>query len=186
MPSTPNSTNSYNTIAELDDYLDDSLRGGLTWEATDPDTKARAAITATRLIDRLTYEGTKTSAVQDLEFPRDGLTDKYGDALPDATTPEEVLDAHAELTLELVLDSELEARISTAEGQTFKRVKAGSVELENFLPGAFVSITRFPSRIQNLLAPFVAGADVALSENIGDSSAASQFDDCDEYGTTFP
>jgi hypothetical protein len=57
--------NSYATVAEADEYLDGSVRA-LSWSALDPDTKARALITATRLIDKQCLIGTKgTSLIVD-------------------------------------------------------------------------------------------------------------------------
>lgn len=44
------------------------------WDAASDDDKQKSLIQATRLIDRLNYEGVKTDAEQPTEFPRDGDT----------------------------------------------------------------------------------------------------------------
>jgi hypothetical protein len=176
--------NTYNLLAALNTRLGDSIRAAAAWESVDPDDQARAAITATLMLDQRVYEGTPTSAspTQTRAFPRDNLTDKYGTALPAGTTPEDMKQAHALLTYELAVDPELESRMSTA-ATAVKRVKAGSAEVENFAPGAFVAITTFPSRIENLIAPFLAGAAYTGAEDFG-TEAESQFDDCDRSDLT--
>lgn len=50
--------NSYSTVAEADVYLDNSARA-TAWSGLDDDSKARALITATRLIDKQCLLGTK-------------------------------------------------------------------------------------------------------------------------------
>lgn len=176
--------NSYNDLAELEARLGDSIRAAATWEEADPDDQARCAISATLLIDGPTYEGSPSDdpPAQTRAFPRDGLTDKYQVALPDDTTPEDVRQAHALLSFELLVDPDLEARLSTA-ATAVKRVKAGSAEVENYAPGAFVAITRFPPRVQDLLAPFILGASggnttQGSSADFG-TDGLSQFDDED-------
>lgn len=173
--------NTYNLLPALATRLGDSIRAAAAWESADPDDQARCAITATLMIDSVVYEGTPTSAAptQTRAFPRNNLTDKYGETLADGTTPEDVKQAHALLSFELLLDPDLESRISTA-ATAVRRVKAGSAEVENWAPGAFTSTTRFPARVQSLLAPFLAGSGSAGSEAEG-TGAESQFDDCDTY-----
>jgi len=175
------SGNTYNDLDALATRLGDSIRAAATWESADPDDQARCAISATLLIDEPAYEGSPSDVppAQTRAFPRDGLTDKYGAALPDGTTPEEVLQAHALLSYELLVNPDLEAQVSTAAGAV-KRVKAGSAEVENFAPGAFDPVTRFPPRVQDLLDPFLLDSNggASGSESSG-TGAESEFDDCD-------
>jgi hypothetical protein len=177
--------NTYNLIAALNTRLGDSIRAAALWESVDPDDQIRSAISATLLMDQVRYEGTPTSQppTQTRAFPRDGLTDRYGTALAANTTPEDVRQAHALLTFEVSQDPELEAQISSA-ATAVRRVRAGSVEVENFAPGAFLPITRFPPRIQDLLAPFLAGFGAATSEGAAEDFGTcdcSQFDDDDQF-----
>jgi len=51
--------NSYGTLAEADDYLADSIRAA-AWESIDPDTKKKALLTATRLLEKQTWQGSQT------------------------------------------------------------------------------------------------------------------------------
>lgn len=51
--------NTYVTVAEADAYLEDSLRGG-PWLSVDPDSKARALISAFRLFEKQKWQGTAT------------------------------------------------------------------------------------------------------------------------------
>lgn len=174
--------NTYNLLAALATRLGDSIRAAAFWESADPDDQARCAIAATLMLDAMTYEGTPTSAAptQTRAFPRDSLTDKYGTALAAGTTPEEIKQAHAILSYELLVDPELEGRISSAAAAV-RRVKAGSAEVENWAPGAFSAVTRFPARVQDLIAPFLLGSSSGLGSEATGEGAESQFDSCDTY-----
>ena len=164
------------------------------------------AVTAVQLIDAggyaaspttpaaTTSSGSGTGCTLNLTFspqllqqPRSGMTDRYEAVVSSAFTPPEIVQACMELAYELSRDPTLEGKMSTAQ-TAVRRVKAGSAEVENFAPGAFVSITRFPSEVQALIAPFLAGSaggaagvGAALS---GGTGAASQFDDCDGSNIT--
>lgn len=181
--------NSYNDLTELATILGDDIRAAAEWESADPDDQARAAITATLMIDAPRYEGTPSDdpPTQTRAFPRDGLTDRYGTTLADVTTPGDVKLAHALLSYELLIDPDLAAQISSA-ATAIKRVKADTVEVEKFAPGAFAAITRFPPRVQDLLAPFFAGSDSATTSEGGafgyGTCKPSSFDDCDTYRVT--
>jgi len=60
MVSTPiTNLNSYANLDEASAYLLDSVRGQ-TWEDLDPDSQARALLSATRLLDRQRWEGTSS------------------------------------------------------------------------------------------------------------------------------
>lgn len=51
--------NSFATLAQAASYLDDSTRA-TAWAALDPDSQARALITATRILNKQCWEGEKT------------------------------------------------------------------------------------------------------------------------------
>lgn len=251
-------SNSYAALIDAIDYLDGSISGS-SFSELDPDTQARALISATRLLERQRWEGTPsakvtvasavvaaggtgyargdiltltasanraarfevltvsgtavatvapidvglydaalagaqatssssagtgctltpTAGAQALHFPAAGATDAYGITVSANVVPPEIEQACAELAALLASDPSLEGQGSTAQ-TTPKRVKAGSVELENFAPGAFVPIRRFPASVMELIAPFLAGVDSSLLGSAAyGTDAESQFDDCD-------
>jgi hypothetical protein len=127
---------------------------------------------------------TLTSSTQPLQLPHSGMTDRYGTSVLSTTVPQEVADACMELAFRVSQDSSLEGQASTAS-DVVKRAAAGSAEVENFAPGAFVSVTRFPPEVTELIAPFLAaaGGSVVGSQAFG-TDAESQFDDCDRSELT--
>lgn len=130
---------------------------------------------------------TVTTGDQVSQMPRTGMRDRYGDVVDPNLVPPEIVEASLELALALYLDPTLEGQTSTAQ-TAVKRAKGGSAEVEFFAPGAFVSITRFPPEVQELIAPFLAGSSDGAAPEVGGSEAfgggCSQFDDCDSYGIT--
>lgn len=128
-----------------------------------------------------------TFGAQLLQVPRSGMTDRYGATVSAGVVPPEIVTACLELALGLSLDPTLEGQTSTAQ-TAVRRVRAGSAEVENFSPGAFVPVTRFPPEVQELIAPFLAGSGDAVA-GVGAAFASgtddeSQFDDCDISGLT--
>ena len=142
---------SYLSIADADDYLLAAVHGA-TWQAlSDDDAKARALITATRTIDRQEWKGTKTSDSQAGDWPRDSVG---VDGVTDGVTPQDVLDATAEIALALVDGSELQNE-ATIE-QRVQNLKAGSVSL-TFFRGIDGTQQRFPQIIMELLRKYLVG-----------------------------
>ena len=171
MPSEPvttpvDSANSYATIAEADTYLDDSVRAG-SWEFLDDDSKARALLTATRMLDRRDWDGELADEDQTLSVPRTGLAD-YGST----QFPSPIIEACIELAYELTLDSEVE---NTSQGKNTKRLKAGAAEIEYFRPGGvrgMASIKRFPEVVEEIIAPLLGGGS-SLGEAFGTDGTSS-------------
>jgi hypothetical protein len=111
-----------------------------------------------------------TSLSQVLHFPASGLVNRYGDALDATTYPTDVKLAEFELAYELLKNPSLETSIGT--GNEKKRLKAGSAEIEYFRPTIG---TRFPSIIQELLGPFLAGAGTLGAPFVSGTDVVSAF-----------
>lgn len=149
-------TNSYVDVDDADTYFEDALHAA-DWDAAGATVQPQALVTATRMIDRQNWISTKTDADQDLEFPRVGLTDKDGAALADDEVPQPVIDATCELALALIIDAEIQG--SSDAAPEFKRMKAGSVEVERFARAAYVSgASRFPTIVQELIGLWLEGS----------------------------
>ena len=178
MPSEPVTTpaetaNSYATVAEADTYLDDSVRGG-DWTFLDEDSKRRALLTATRLLDRREWAGDVADEEQTLAFPRTGLAD-YGST----QFPSPIIEACIELAFELTQDSSI---ASGSQGDNTKKLDAGGTSIEYFRPGGVkgkASITRFPESIEEIISPLL-GSGRSFGGAYG-TSESSQFDN-DPYG----
>lgn len=171
-------TNSYISRANADTYFLDSLRN-TSWSALSTTVKDQALITATRMIDRQTWAGAKTSSSQALQWPRTGVTDAYGNAVDSSAVPQAVIDATCELALALALDPTIET--NTSSGSNIKRVSAAKgTDIEFFRP---TSGGRFPTIIQELLKAFTGGsASVAsVGGEVSGNCGVSQFT-CNPYG----
>lgn len=109
-------------------------------------------------------------AAQVLSFPRTGLYDKDGVALSGLAVPQAIKDAVCEYAYELSQDPSLETGRNSDD--LTKRLKAGSVEIENFR--AVTRTGRFPYVVQELIGLFLA-ASTALAapyaSGTGDESA---------------
>lgn len=60
MPEVVVGVNAYGLVSEADSFLDGSVTAGPVWTGVPPDTKKRSVISATRLIERQTFNGTAT------------------------------------------------------------------------------------------------------------------------------
>lgn len=161
----------YADIATIDLYMEaEASAYGAAWRArTDPDAKARDAITATRLLDRQKWPGTKTDEFQDLEFPRDGMG---SDCAVDGVIPQRLIDAAC--VLAAMIEQGVDVTGSASIQSEIKRQKAGSVEIEYFRP--IDAIARFPLPVQELLACLLAGASSLTGVVATGTDGCSTFD----------
>ena len=90
---------SYLTIIEAQTYFNTRLHTQ-PWDCAIDDEKTKALAMASKIIDRLNYEGEKTNEAQVNQFPRDA----------DILVPQDIMDATTEIALSLLdgVDPELE------------------------------------------------------------------------------
>ena len=90
---------SYLTIIEAQTYFNTRLHTQ-PWDYAIDDEKTKALAMASKIIDRLNYEGEKTDEAQVNQFPRDA----------DIAVPQDIMDATTEIALSLLdgVDPELE------------------------------------------------------------------------------
>lgn len=145
----------YADIPEADLYLD-ALATATNWRAADDDTKAMYLVTATRVLDRQRWKGTKTAADQDLAWPRTGtgVTGVVDDEIPD-----NIITASIEMANMLADGSELQTDQSIA--QKIQQLSAGSVSL-TFFRGAEGAALRFPLPIMELIRDYLASTRPVL------------------------
>lgn len=100
-------TNAYVTVAEADAYFGDRLDSAKWTAATNP-TKSQALISASGLLDNLSWVGYAVSDTQSMAFPRVGI---YYDAKMginitfDTNVPNRIVSATMELALHLLTNS---------------------------------------------------------------------------------
>jgi Putative DnaT-like ssDNA binding protein len=120
--------NSYATIAEGNTYHLNHLYG-TDWDDADDDTKCRALIMATRLLDQ-TYDwyGSASSQTQALLWPRSAVGGRNGSLLANDTIPADIRDGTIEQARLLIISDR------TADSETgvqgLKSLTAGPVSLE--------------------------------------------------------
>lgn len=172
-------TNTYVSSADADTYLMDSLRGA-PWVSLDPDTKAQALITATRLLEKQCWSGAKTDPLQALSFPRTNLLDGYGNVLDSSVVPEAVVEAEIELAFELSQDTSLET--SGGTGSNTQTLKAGSASISYFRPTAGANgagSPRFPPIVMELIRAFMCGFGGVPGSFVDGTDVPSAFDVAD-------
>ena len=119
--------NSYSTMTEAEDYMENRLHKSDWTDATDNDREA-ALLWATALLDRLcNWDGAKASDTQALRWPRTFIYDPDGKTVNGATIPQFLKDATAEFALHLIGSDMTETISRDLEG--FKQIEVGSLNL---------------------------------------------------------
>lgn len=97
--------NSYVTVAEADDYFSDRLDVA-AWVSADAAQKSQALVTASGVLDAMTWIGTAISIDQPLSFPRNGsyFDPRLGQhtTIDGTTVPSRVVQATRELAHHLL------------------------------------------------------------------------------------
>lgn len=138
-------TNSYATVANLDDYVASFLFLDTFTESNDE--KEKLLVMAFRIIDSLDYSGAKTAQTQAAMFPRLGLVDREGYAIAGSTIPQPLKDAQMELAVYLWQSG----MRSFGEGDDSAQISsydAGSVKLTY---QKMHNPDNLPKRVQDLL-----------------------------------
>ena len=133
--------NAYASVSQADSYLLADVTYA-TWDANDNDTKGRYLVSATRLLDAQSWR-----SGYDAQIERESVTDIINASI---------------LIANAVSNGNTEILGNTATEPQQKRLKAGSVEIENFRDFNSASFTGskstdFPPAILALLKPYLAG-----------------------------
>lgn len=146
----------YADVATADTYLEASVGAAAdAWRDADDVAKSRALVSGTRAIDAQSWKGEKTDEAQALDFPRTGLTYPDGSEVPSDEVPNEIVVASIELAAMLNNGEEIDPQ--TARLATARRLKAGSVEIENFRQFGVLGV--YPTSIMRLVGYWLAGSD---------------------------
>lgn len=136
------------------------------WRDAEVIDQKRALVSGTRVIDGKGWLGTKTDPDQPGAFPRTGLFYADGTPVPDDEVPVEVTNASIELAA--MLNNGEEINPAAGRTTTARRLKAGSVEIENFRQ--FGPVGTLPNSILAALGLWLSGsggAGLAGSEAYG-------------------
>lgn len=148
----------YADVEQADEYLNAALHATDVWPALDDDTKARALVTATRVLDRQRWRGVvyTSSPPQLLAWPRmnTGIVGVIDTVVPDAI-------GYATIELALALVSGTDAQGEQNTSQKIQSLRAGSVSL-TFFRGAEGEPYRFPLIVQELLWDYLLGVGVGI------------------------
>lgn len=149
--------NSLLTVAAADAYFDLGLGGG-AWAELDDEDKQRALVSATRNFQAITWQGSPTTGIQALAFPR-----YYQGASDGTTIPANVLAALCEHALDLALTNAAGTLVDgtsrqqmRAEGVTSYRLGDRS-ETFSALSASTLSdvVESFSGRVQRLLQGWI-------------------------------
>jgi hypothetical protein len=118
---------SYVTVAEADDLLSVNTHSYAAWSALSQDVKERLLTWASRILDNRTrWAGRKAVETSALRWPRIGVRDRDGVAIPGNAIPDAVRVATAELARLLMVED----RTAERDQDALKSLKADVVELE--------------------------------------------------------
>jgi hypothetical protein len=142
--------NSYVTTDEADDYLSVKPNFSVWEELEEPE---NYLMWAARLLDqRATFRGSKSVATSGLRWPRVGVCDRDGLAVPYDTIPGAIKEAVIEIAFNLVTQGVDPSVSSASAGGEIKRIKADVVEIEYVEGTARNTTNYFPVGINNILA----------------------------------
>lgn len=145
--------NSYATVAQADTYHAAHLYAS-TWSAATDPKKQKALMWATRLLDEwMEFDGVATSDTQALQWPRYSAVDRKGWPIDGDEIPTDLVNATAELA-RLLLVEDRTAFDEDDVPRGFKRIKAGSLELE--MDGASRANAKpvIPEHVRRMLSAF--------------------------------
>lgn len=175
---------SYASLAEADALLNVDPVRETTWEVLSDDEKGKRLVNATRRLDLLTWQGTKTGAedVQLNQWPRTGLVYPDGVAVSTVEVPQEVEDATILLAGSIAITAA--AADAGTSGTNVKSVKAGSAQVQFFRQQAGKPLqdeTAFKLVLQWLEASTTSASLGPLATGADEDST---FADVDQWGVT--
>lgn len=150
--------NCYVSQSAATDYLSLSV-GADAWTAATSGQKDAALVSATRALDKMSWQGEKTDPAQALAFPRTGIVDREGNELPDDEIPPDITAACIEMALALLVDASLYTTNNT--DRNIQSIGAGSAQVTYFRPQAGTG--RFPPQVAGLLTSLLASMGAAAT-----------------------
>lgn len=173
-------TDSYVSNAEAIAYLADAINGQ-GWASLTVAEQDRALITATRMIDRARWQGSKTVDTQTLAWPRTDVT-CFSNAVASDVVPDRIKIGQIELANLLSIRASVETNPTGAQTTGLRRVQAGTVQIEFFARNDnadIASLRRFPTVVHELIGCLLQGAVDNLGNIAFGVNAESSFEETD-------
>lgn len=148
-----NTYETYADVAQADEYLAADIELSSSWDGSSSDKKSSALVSATRYLDAQFWAGAKTSDSQPLQWPRDGVP-----GVPDGSIPASIVDSCIVLAGEFIREPGLQSSLGSDSNP--KRVKAGSVEVENFKRKA-PNKNKLPNRVSSMVSVFFGSKSIS-------------------------
>lgn len=119
--------NSYVDVVYADDYIYANFYAASTWDALDEETKQRFLVRASKYLDTMVdWNGEKSVPESGLRWPRSGVYDADGLAIPDDVIPQQLMDATCELASILQADDWTQ----TSSTRGMKEIQVDVIELK--------------------------------------------------------
>lgn len=166
-------TNCYIARADAITYFTDLIHGADFLGATTT-IQDQALISATAMLDRQEWVGSKTGDPQALDWPRTGVSDPEGVAVDSATVPQFIKDATCELALALIQDLRVQTNADTSKN--IKSLKAGPAEIHYFKGKTG---PRFPTIIHEIIGFYLLSTSSYTSPYYGATEAKTGLTDHD-------
>lgn len=119
-------SNTYISLINANTYFDARLHTTAWTDALTDDIRNRALAMATKRIDQETFYGTRSTDIQKLAFPRDGLGDLDSVEL-DGIIPEMLKDATCELAIYMISNDMSKPSVDTSN---MSEVAVGSIKVK--------------------------------------------------------
>lgn len=172
----------YASVAEADAYLNIDPTREASWEALSTDVKGKYLVAATRRLDLLSWQGTKTGGegTQEEAWPRTGVEYSDGTAVSTTEVPIELENATILLAGAISLDTS-NSNFGTS-GTNVKEAKAGSASVEFFRPSDGNPLQE--ETAYQLIKQFLEAASISsdLGALASGTDGTSTFDDIDNWG----
>jgi hypothetical protein len=147
-------TNSYVTVAEAEFYFETRIDVA-AWTSASSSQKESALVTATMILDTLSWTGVAVSASQPLAFPREGsyYDSKVGEeVLFTSNTPDRVIKATYELAYHLLNNDGLLDDTGTVINLSIESIKLDRI----------ISSSKIPTFVRNLIRPLLVNSGSRL------------------------
>lgn len=142
---------SYASLDQANAYLAASVNTE-AWDAEDDTGKSQLLVTATRILQRQVF----------------------------ATTPTDLVLREATIEYANAIANDPDVASASSTETTLKRLKASTVEIENFRSvDTFSSVSRFPQAVMDLLKLYLGSFSVSGGSFASDVSNCSDFEDSD-------
>lgn len=172
----------YGTSVGLDEYINAELSSRVSAiNALSADDKNKTLVMATRWIDRKSWAGSKTSGVQELDWPRTGVSYRDGTEVDSGTVPPEIIQATYELAIFIARNPQALENRKTGVSNT-QRLKADTVEIWYHSPVFSSDVGDFPDLISELISQFLDSKTTISSG--GSSYGTEHTSSYETYGIT--